>query len=182
MKNFKKYLVFASLCLLFYSNLNAQQNQKLGFVNSDFILERMPEYDGLEQRLNLLSETWRDELREMDNAIIQLEEDFEAREILFTDEIRQQRLNEIQAKKNERNRFLEEKFGPEGEYFEQQKELLEPIQRKIFDAINSVAVRDGYDFIFDRTEDVRFLYARPEWNITEDVMLELGIDLNNLRN
>ncbi len=160
----------------------AQQSQKLGFIDSNIILERMPEYSGIEQRLNLLSQTWRDELRRMDEEIKELEEDFETREILYTEDIRQQRLAEILAKKNERNRYLEEKFGPEGDYFKQQRELLEPIQRKIFDVLNRIAIRDGYDFVFDRSEDFRILYARPEWNLTEEVMLELGIDLTRIGN
>lgn len=174
-------VTFALLFLVTIS-ATAQQNQKFGYVDSDFILERMPEYSGIEQRLNILSEAWRDELREMDNEIEELEEDFETREILYTEDIRQQKLNEIEALKREKEMFMEQKFGPEGEYFEQQKELLEPIQRKIFDAINKIAIRDGYDFVFDRSEDIRILYARNEWNLTEEVLLELGIDVSRLGN
>ena len=177
-------LTFALLFLVTISATaqQSQKSQKFGYVDSDFILERMPEYSGIEQRLNILSESWRDELREMENNIQELEEDFETREILYTEDIRQEKLNEIEALKRERDRFLEQKFGPEGEYFEQQKELLEPIQRKIFDAINQIAIRDGYDFIFDRSEDIQILYARNEWNLTDEVLLELGIDVSRLGN
>lgn len=152
------------------------QNQKIGFIDSDLIMEHMPEYAGIEQRLNLLSENWQQEISNMENEIERLEADFEAREILFTDEIREQRLNEISRKKDELERFIEDKFGPNGEYFTRQKELLEPIQRSIFDALTRVASRESYDFVFDRADDVRFLFVREEWNLTEEVMLELGIE------
>ncbi len=152
------------------------QNQKIGFIDSDEIMEHMPEYAGIEQRLSLLSENWRQEISNMENEIEELEADFEAREILFTDEMRTQRLNEIERKKDELERFIEEKFGPRGEYFTRQKELLEPIQRSIFDALSRVASREAYDFVFDRADEVRFLYVREEWNLTEEVMLELGIE------
>jgi len=150
--NFKKIYSFTfTLLLIITTAISAQQTQKIGYIDSDFILERMPEYGGIEQRLNILSEGWRDELRQMENEIKELEEDFETREILYTEDFRQQRLNEIEARKNERNQYMEQKFGPNGDYFKQQRELLEPIQRQIFDAVNRIAIRDGYDFVFDRS-------------------------------
>lgn len=154
------------------------QDQKIGFIDSEVIMESMPEYSGIEQRLALMSENWRREIEQKELEIEELQDDFEAREILFTDEVREQRVNEINDKRDELERLIEERFGPQGEYFERQKELLEPIQRQIFDALQRVADRDGFDFVFDRSQDTRFLYARPEWNLTEEVMIELGIDLS----
>lgn len=152
------------------------QTQKIGYIDSDIIMQSMPEYAGIEQRLSLLADGWRQEIGRMENEIEELERDFEAREILFTDDIREQRLNEINQRRNQLNNFIEEKFGPNGEYFTIQKELLEPIQRTIFNALSRVASRNAFDFVFDRAEDIRFLYARHEWNLTDEVMLELGID------
>lgn len=158
------------------------QNQKIGFVDSEMIIEQMPEYTGIEQRLELLSESWRDEIREMDQEIERLREEFNAREVLYTDALREQRSAEIDSLVDIREQHIQEKFGPEGEYFQRQRELLEPIQRQVFDAINQVANREEFDFIFDRSEDVRFLFARSEWDITEDVLMVLGIQIDQLRN
>lgn len=152
------------------------QNQKIGFIDSDIIIQNMPEYSGIEQRLNLLTENWRDEIRQREREIEDLEAEFDAREILFTDEVRAQRLNEIQTKRNELDQFIEEKFGPRGEYFSRQQELLEPIQRQIFDALERVATRESFDFVFDRSEEPRLLYTRQQWNLTDEVLLELGIE------
>lgn len=166
----------ALLILLTAVDFAAGQDQKIGFIDSDVIMQQMPEYSGIEQRLSLLSDNWKQQIEEMEEEIAELEEEFEAREILFTEEIRLERLNEIEQKKEELDRYIEEKFGPEGEYFTRQKELLEPIQRLVFDALSRVASRDSYDFVFDRAEDTRFLFVREEWNLTEEVMLELGIN------
>lgn len=166
-------IIFA---LLLLADIADAQDQKIGFIDSDVIMQQMPEYTGIEQRLNLLSENWQQEIDEMEEEIVELEREFEAREILFTEEIRQERLTEIEQRKNELDQYIEEKFGPQGEYYARQKELLEPIQRLIFDALTRVATRDSYDFVFDRAEDTRFLIAQEEWNLTEDVMLELGIN------
>ncbi len=152
------------------------QNQKIGFIDSDIILQNMPEYSGLEQRLSLLSDGWRQEINQLESELDELERDFEAREILFTDEIREQRLRDIDQKQVELNRLIEQRFGPQGDYFTRQKELLEPIQRLIFDALSRVANREDFDFVFDRASETRFLFTRQQWNLTDEVMLELGID------
>ncbi|HMB40753.1 MAG TPA: OmpH family outer membrane protein [Balneolaceae bacterium] len=172
----QKTALIATLFLILAVAPLRAQDQKIGFIDSDVILQNMPEYSGIEQQLQLLSENWREEISELESEVRELEEDFEAREILFTDEIRRERLAEIDQKNRQLENFVDEKFGPSGEYFTRQQELLEPIQRSIFNALNQVASRDGFDFVFDRAEDIRFLYTREQWNLTEDVMLELGID------
>lgn len=172
-----KTCTYSTFIILFlFVDVVGAQNQKIGFIDSDVIMQQMPEYTGIEQRLSLLSENWQQEIREMEDEIAELEREFEAREILFTEEIRQQRLDEIEQEKDELDQYIEEKFGPQGEYFTRQKELLEPIQRLVFDALTRVAARDSYDFVFDRAEETRFLFVREEWNLTEEVMLELGIN------
>ncbi|MFO7847297.1 MAG: OmpH family outer membrane protein [Balneolaceae bacterium] len=158
------------------------QNQKIGFIDSELILENMPEYSGIEQQLNLLSEGWRDEIRELEEEIETLREEFEAREILFTDEVRDERLNEIENLQQQRDQMVEDRFGPEGEYFTRQEELLEPVQRQIFEALDAVARRQNFDFVFDRSQDTRFLFVREEWNLNEDVMLEMDMDPDSIRN
>jgi len=158
------------------------QEQKTGFIDSDLIMENMPEYEGIEQRLNLLSEGWRNEIRELEEQIEELEEEFEAREILFTEDVRQQRLSEIDNLRRQRDQLVESKFGPDGEYFTTQEELLEPIQRQIFEAIEAVARRQNFDFVFDRSQATRFLFVREEWNLTDVVMLEMGMDPGSIRN
>lgn len=177
----KTLLLLTGVSLAASVNLFAQ-NQKIGFIDSEVIMEQMPEYTGIEQRLNLLSESWREELKRMDAEIEEMEEEFEAREVLFTDDIREQRRKEIEDKIRQREQFLDERFGPEGEYFQRQNELLEPIQRQVFDALNRVANREEFDFVFDRAEDVRFLFANPEWNLNREVMLELGMEPNEQGN
>ncbi len=168
---------YFAICLVLLSVESVfSQDQKIGYIDSDLILQSIPEYNGIEQRLSLISDTWRQEIARMERSIEDLENDFEAREILFTDEIRAQRLSEIEEQRNQLDQYIEEKFGPNGEYFSTQKELLEPIQRSIFDALSRVAIRLDYDFVFDRADDIRFLHADQEWNLTQEVMLEMGID------
>ncbi len=173
----KKISLFAIFLLAVSYDLSDAQNQKIGFIDSDVIMQNMPEYAGIEQRLSLLSENWRREIEDAERELEQMKEEFNAREILFTDEIREERLREIELKQAQVNQMIEDRFGPQGEYFSRQKELLEPIQRQIFEALNRVAERESFDFIFDRAEDTRFLFVRQQWNLTEEVMIEMGLDV-----
>jgi outer membrane protein len=176
----RKFQVIVSAILLFSvaEQLRAQ-DQKIGYFESDMILAQLPEYGGIEQRLQLLSSGWQEEAQELLDEITYLEEDYEAKQILYTDEIRKQKQDEIAQKKKQRQTFLQQKFGPNGEYFQQQSDLLEPIQRKVFSAARTVAIEKGYDFIFDRSGDIYMIYARAEFDITTDILLELGIDIEN---
>lgn len=158
------------------------QEQKIGFVNTDFILSKIPAYQGIQQDLRNISSEWKKELDNMQREIEELKEDLEAKEILFTDEMRAQRQQEIETLVQQREQYLEQKFGSGGEYFQKQQELLEPIQRRVFQAIEAVSRRQGFDFIFDRAQNSTMLVGSEQWNLNEQVLQELDITLNETSN
>jgi len=161
--------------LLVCASFTIAQDQRIGYVNTDQILTQMSEYQGIQQQLSTISSEWNKQLDKMEQEIDQLKEDFEAKKILYTEELKKQKQQEIQKKVQQRQQYLDEKFGADGEYFEKQKELLEPIQRKVFDAINKVANDQNVDFVFDRAQNSSMLYGEQEWNLNKEVLQELGI-------
>lgn len=173
-----KHIVLFSLLALTYTQVLAQ-DQKIGFFESDFILSKIPEYVGIEQRLQILSDGWKAEIEQMELEISNLEQDFQAKEILYTEELREEKRKEIDDKKNQKNSYIAQKFGPDGDYVRRQEELLRPIQRQVFAAVRKVAERQGMDFVFDRSGDIYMVYARDEWNLNEAILLELGIEIEN---
>tara|TARA_R110002124_G_scaffold277621_4_gene449176 strand:- start:14414 stop:14947 length:534 start_codon:yes stop_codon:yes gene_type:complete len=170
------YISVLFFTILLNGLINAQ-DQKIGYYESDFVLSKIPEYVGIEQRLKILSDGWKNEIQNQKIEIESLEEDYRAKEILYTEEIKKEKLQEINNRKKQLDTFTAQKFGPQGEYFTRQKELLEPIQRQVFAAVRAVAQRNGYDFVFDRSGDIYMVYARGEWNLNEDILLELGIEI-----
>lgn len=174
-------LCLLSLGMILAAGAYAQQ-QKVGYVDTDQIISHIPEYNGISRELDAISREWRDKLKEMQFEINQLKEDLSAKEILYTEEIRNQREQEIQNKIRAREEYLNQKFGPEGEYFKRQQELLEPIQRKIFEAIAVIAANEGYDLIFDRAQDSSLLFAQPEWNLNREVLSQMGINPEDTSN
>lgn len=185
--NFNYYIGLSWMVLVAFTwlltPLHAEaQDQKIGYVNTDQILSKMPEYEGVQQNLQKLSEEWRSQLKELDKEIEEMRKEFEAKEILYTDKVRKEKKQQIQAKINERENYRDQKFGSDGEYFQKQKELLEPIQRKVMEAVNKVAQDKGYDYVFDRAGDVSMMFALEQWNLNEDVLIELGISVDESRN
>lgn len=153
------------------------QAQDFAHIDSEYILSEVPEYEGVEQRLETLTEGWSEEINEMEREIENLREEFEAREILFTPEVREQRQEEIDDKVREKEQFIESIYGPDGEYYRQQEELLEPIQQQVLEAVIEVAERNNYDYIFDRSGDYIFLYANRSLDVSNEVLREMGIQV-----
>lgn len=175
-------IILCCLAAFIFAEPTTAQDQKIGYVDTDYILSQMSEYKGVQQQLRSVSSEWRDRLDEMEEEIKQLRENFQSKEILYSDEQKAQKKQEIQNKVQQRQNFLDQKFGADGEYFTRQKELLEPLQRKVFNAINTVAEQQNFDFIFDRAQNSSMLYSVQEWNLNEQVLQELGITLNDVSN
>jgi len=151
------------------------QNQKFGYIDSNYIMSKMPDYKGIEQKLNTQVQTWTTEITKMEKDIDELKRDLLAKEILYTEQIRKQKQDEIKQKETEKDRFIQSKYGPDGEFYKTQATLLEPIQQKIMLAVRTVAERGKYDFVFDRSGDFMFFYSNPQWNLSDNVLEELGI-------
>lgn len=165
------------LFLLMLCNTGFAQ-QKVGYIDSEFILSKIPEYNGIGERLSIISQQWKKEIDEFQKEITDLTTDFDAKSILYTEEVRSQKKKEIEVKQQKLDQFKNAKYGPSGEYFKRQQELIEPLQQRILEAVNKIAVRDKYDYIFDRTGDYLFLFTSPQWNVSEEVLLELGIEID----
>ncbi|MCW9707766.1 OmpH family outer membrane protein [Fodinibius salsisoli] len=176
------HIVAAAFLVLALTGTVTAQQQKVGYVDTDVILSQMPEYQNIQQELRSVSSDWDSELKRMDEEIEQLKEDFQSKKVLYTDEQRAQQQQQIQALIEQREQYLEQKFGAKGEYFQKQKELLEPIQRSVFEAINTIAEQEGFDFIFDRAQNAGLLFGKKEFNLNEKILQQLGITLNQSSN
>jgi outer membrane protein len=180
MKTYSRYYAFgivAIMALMSGQGLMAQ-NQKTGYIDSEYILSKLPDYSGIEQRLATIVQGWATEIDALDKEIEELKRDLQAKEILYTEQVRKDKQEEIDRKITDKDRLVQSKYGPDGEYYKTQETLLEPIQQKIMLAVRTVAERGNYDFVFDRSGDFLFLYTKPQWNLSNDVLKELGIEVD----
>ncbi len=156
----------------------AHAQQRIGHVDSELILSRTPEFTNVQQQIDRLAQQWRQELEEERQALDEMFREYQARELLYTQEERQRRQEDIVRAEEDLERLRMRYFGPEGELFQQQDNLMRPIQERILEAIENVATRDGYDYVFDRKGDFLFMFAREQYDLTDEVLVELGIDLD----
>ena len=153
----------------------ASAQQKLGFVDSERILALMPEYQTAQQELDRLAGQWQAEVDAVGVEAEGLQASFAAREILYTAEERDRGLAEIVARRQSADALRRRYFGPEGELFREQQARLRPVQERLLTAVENVATEGDYDFVFDRTGDYVFLFARPRNDLTDRVIDALGL-------
>ncbi len=171
----RTFFIFGMLFV--WTALAAAAQHKIAYVDSDLIYENYPEFSTAQQSLDRVAEQWEQELSERQDRLDEMFEEYQARELLYTAESRQQKQNEIIAAEEELERMRRQYFGPEGQLFEQQQQILRPIQEKVLIAIEEVAEAEGYDYVFDRGGDFVFLYTNERLDITDLVLEELGIDI-----
>lgn len=169
--------LFAAVLMLFAQTANAQQ--KVGYVDSEYILSLTPEYVTVQQQLDRTADEWNAELTKLGQELDQQFKDYQARELLYTNEERTRRRQEIMSAEEDLERRRAGYFGPEGEIFTQQEQLMRPIQERVLTAIEEVATQEGFDYVFDKSGDFLFLFARDQWNLSDKVLEELGIDVAN---
>jgi len=151
---------------------------KIAYVDSERIYNSYPEFSTAQQSLDRTAQQWEQDLQERQDELDEMFEEYQSRELLYTAETRQQKQNEIIDAEEELERFRSQYFGPEGQLFQQQEQVLRPIQEKVLIAIEQVAEADNYDYVFDRNGDFVFLYTNQSLDITDLVLEELGIDVN----
>ena len=153
------------------------QRVSLAYIDSDYILSRMPEYESAQQQLNEVAQSWEKEALSLETELKQMQRDYSAEEILLTSAQKKEKQSAINTKEQELIKFRMDKFGTEGALFKKRAQLIKPIQDKMFDAVQKVAKAQGLDYIFDKASGVQMLYANPRFDKTFEVMEELGIPL-----
>ena len=168
------------IALVLISAAPAAAQQKIAYIDSEYILGKTPEYASIQQEIDRLADEWQKELVDRKKEVDDLFAEYQARELLYTNEERNRRRQEILRAEEEVERLRAKYFGPDGDLFVQQEQLMRPIQERILEAIEEVAEADGFDFVFDRNGDFLFLYARPQYDLSDRVLEELGIDVEQI--
>ena len=151
--------------------------QKIAYIDSQYIYGRYPEFATAQQKLDRLAQEWQQELEQKQQEIDELFQEYQARELLYTQEERNRKRQEIMDGETQVERLRNQYFGPDGDLFKQQEQLLKPIQEKVLAAIEEIALAEGYDYVFDKSGDFVFLYTREQFDLSNQVLEELGIEI-----
>ena len=164
------------LVLSLFMFVSASWAQKFAYVDSQFILEHIPEYKQAQQQLDDLSYDWQEEIEKAYQEIDQLYRAYQTDKVLLTDKMRQTREDEIIQKEKDVKELQQQRFGTEGDLFKKQEELIRPIQNQIYNAIQEFSKEGRYGVIFDKSSDLLMLYADKSLDKSEKILDKLGYD------
>jgi outer membrane protein len=157
--------------VIFASVISAQP--KIGYVDSDTIMKQLADYQDTQKKLDALIKEWQEEIAKMERDHKAKFEDYQKKRLILSEQKRVDTEKELVDLENQISKYRQEKLGVRGELFQKQEELMKPINNRIFTAIQEVAKEKDYDFIFDRSGDMVFLYAKEQYDVTQLVLEKL---------
>ncbi len=155
--------------------LNFVNAQRFGYIDTDFILGKMPDYKKAQEEITRLSGLWEKETLEMSKAIEAQYSTLQAEQVLLTEAMKKERTDAIKKKEAELKEFQKKVFGFEGLLFLKKQELMKPIQDKVWDAVDKVAKKNGLAIVFDKSGELVMIYTDPRYDYTDFVLDELGL-------
>ena len=150
-------------------------SQKYAYIDSDFILGSVPEYKESKDKLDKLADRWTKEIEERYEVLKMKKDNFAREEVLLPTEEKVKRKEEIEKLETEAMQMQKVKFGVNGDYFQKRQELIKPIQDKVYEAMQKVASKRNYSFVFDKANQSNLIYADSKLDISEEVLKEMGI-------
>ncbi len=167
-----KIKVLFLLTLVFALSLSAQAQRgvRIGYIDTEYILENVPEYQEATSQLNDKANKWKNEIEVKLSVIEQKRKNLSNEKALLTKELIDEREEDIIFEENEILDYQQKRFGPNGDLMIQKKQLMQPIQDQIFAAVQDIAASRKYDFIFDKSADVVMLYSAKRFDLSEQIL------------
>jgi len=165
-----KVLFLLTLIGLVSFTSHAQRGVRIGYIDTEYILQNVPEYQEATAQLESKVQQWKSEIEKRLNDVDQKKKQLTSESVLLTKELYEERLEDITFEENEILDYQQKRFGPNGDLMIQKKQLIEPIQDQIFSAVQEIAGNKQYDFIFDKSSDAVMLYSDQRYDISEQVL------------
>ena len=166
--------LFFLTCSLFVLAMAANA-QRYAIVDTKYILDKLPDYKEAQKKLDQVSEQWQKEIEAKQAELDKMYKDFDAEQVMLSDVLKKKRQDEIFVKEKETRDLQRKRFGFEGDLFKKRQELVKPVQDKVFNAIQKLAVDKQYDFILDKSEGITVIFADPKLDMSDNVLRNLGI-------
>ena len=165
----KRLSVLVIICLI-SSSLYAQRSVRIGYIDTEYVLENINEYSIANTQLETKVSEWKAEIERRISSLEDEKKKLINERVLLTNELISEREEDLQIIENEIIDYQQKRFGPGGDLMIQKKQLIQPIQDQIFAAVQEIASSKKYDFIFDKSADVVMLYSADRYDISEQVL------------
>ena len=183
MKAFKTLILTAALVCggIMAANAQVGGGQKIVYVDSEYIMENIPEYGDAQEQLNSLSEKWQREVKAVYDKVSEMYSKYQTEMLLLSEDQKRAREQAIIDKEQEAKNLQMQYFGAEGQLYQKRTELIQPIQEKVYTAMKEVAQSKNYAFIFDLASGTSVLYANDKNDVSDDVLDQLGNVMQTVR-
>ena len=166
----KKSILFAGIFLIAGLAVQAQKTVRSGYVDMEYILQNVPEYQEASAQLEAKVQKWKSEIETELAKVEAMRESLENEKPLLTSELIEEREEEIEFEQQKVLEYQQKRFGPNGDLITQKLQLVKPIQDQVFIAVQEIAAARAYDLIFDKSADVVMLYAAESLDISDQVL------------
>ncbi|HWJ90407.1 MAG TPA: OmpH family outer membrane protein [Flavisolibacter sp.] len=163
-------LAFCSLVLVGIS-----QAQKYAVIDTKYILDKLPEYKAAQAQLDDFAAGWQKEIDNLQKDLDLMYKQYDAEQVMLSDDLKKKREDQLFLKEKAVRDLQRQRFGFEGDLFKKRQELVKPIQDRVYNAVQKLAVQRGYDFILDKSEGITVIFADPKLEKSDDVLKELGV-------
>ena len=172
----KALKIFLSVLLLFAftTSIKAQRGARIGYIDMEYILENVPEYQEAKNQLASKVQKWKRDMDKMLQEIEQLKLNLSNERILLTKELIEEQEEEIKLIEDELLEYQQNRFGPNGDLDIQRRQLVQPIQDQVFNLVQELAEAKKYDFIFDKSADVVMLFAAKRNDMSDQVLRSIN--------
>jgi outer membrane protein len=171
-----------TIILLVVAAATESKAQRFAYVDTEYILDMLPEYKSAQKQLDVIAESWQKEIEAKRQEIEKLQKDYQAEQILLTEELKKKKEAEIKQKELDLREFTNKKFGYEGDLFKKRQELIKPIQDKVFNACQKIAKQSALDFIFAKSAEMIMMYSNAKYDKSDEVLTELGVNVTKNKN
>jgi len=151
----------------------ASAQTKVGYINSEAILQALPEAIDAQKSIDNLTAQWETELQKMQADWKRKFDEYDKKKLILTDQVRADQERELRELDQSIADFRTKKFGPSGELFQKQNEVMKPLQNKIFQVLEGIAKEDGFDYVFDKSGEILLLYANDKYDLTQRVLAKM---------
>jgi outer membrane protein len=149
--------------------------QRYAVIDSKYILGKMTDYSDAQKKLDEFSALWQQELDQKQVAVDKMYREYDAEQVMLPDNLKKKREDELYNKEKELRDLQRKRFGFEGDLFKKRQELIKPIQDRVYNAVQKLAIDKQYDFILDKSEGITVIFADPKLDKSDDVLKNLGV-------
>jgi outer membrane protein len=167
----KKSVIIILLSFIAFSMIQAQ---KFAYVDSQYILDNLPEFTEAQAQLDEVSVQWQSEIEAKFAEVEKMRQDYQAQAVLLPEDMKKKKEQDILDKEKDAKNLQRQRFGKDGDLMKKRQELVKPIQEKVYNAIQEISTSSNYSVIFDKAGALTIMYANPKYDISDDVLDNLG--------